>query len=255
MLQLRGLDVTLGETSILHDISGEVAAGEWIGLLGPNGSGKTTLLRSIGGAIPYNGSITLDEKEIREWDPRQLARRMAFVRQNARVSFDFTVEEVIRLGRSPYKRWLETYSSYDRSRVRTALEKVDLEGFENRLVTELSGGEQQLVLLAQALVQEADILLLDEPTNHLDVHHQYQFLQQVENLVERNRSVLTAFHDLNLAARYGHRLFILQDGRLVAQGTPREVLTEELIASVFRMNCSITADRDGLLNIQFITPL
>lgn len=255
MLQLRDLNVTLGETSILHDISCQVAPGEWIGLLGPNGSGKTTLLRSIGAALPYEGSICLDEREIRDWDPRRLARRMAFVRQNARVSFDFTVNEVVRLGRSPYKQWLEPYTSYDRERVRGALRKVDLEGFGSRLVTELSGGEQQLVLLAQALVQEADILLLDEPTTHLDVQHQYQFLQQVESLVERNRTVMTAFHDLNLAARYANRLFIVQDGLLVAQGAPHDVLTEELIASVFGVKSSITGGNNGLLNIQFIAPL
>ena len=255
MLQLRDLGVTLRETSILHDISCQVAPGEWIGLLGPNGSGKTTLLRSIGGALPYEGSITLDDREIRDWDPRRLARRMAFVRQNARVSFDFTVEEVVRLGRSPYKRWLEPYTSYDRKRVRAALEKVDLKGFDDRLVTELSGGEQQLVLLAQALVQEADILLLDEPTNHLDIQHQYQFLQQVEGLVERNRTVITAFHDLNLAARYANRIFVVQDGRLVAQGPPHEVLTEDLIASVFGVRSSITGGSNGRLNIEFIAPL
>lgn len=254
MLDSNDLRVRLGDKAVLNGLDLQAAEGEWIGLLGPNGSGKTTLLRTIGGVLPYRGSLRLEDREITTWHPKELARRLAFVRQDTSLVFDFTVEEIVLLGRSPYKGWLDPYTGDDRDRVREALTRLDLVGFEDRSVTALSGGERQLVFLAQALVQEADILLLDEPTNHLDVHHQYEFLGQVEDLVTSGRSVVTAFHDLELAGRYADRIWVLDDGHLVRSGDPAEVLSDTLIEEVFRMEARVRAPGTDTMRIEFHRP-
>lgn len=254
LLQARGLCVSLDEKEILHEVSFDVAPGTWVGLIGPNGSGKTTLLRTIAGLLPYHGTLTLLDRAIHTWKPRALARQVAFVRQATPLSFDFTVEELVLLGRMPHQGWLDAYTREDREQVHDALAQVDLDGFARRSVLSLSGGERQRVFLAQALVQEAALLLLDEPTTHLDVHYQFEFLDTVQRLVATGRTTIAVFHDLELAARYADHLLVLQNGRLVATGPPAGVLTEALLADVFRMEARLTTSGDALL-IQYLTPL
>lgn len=251
LLTANDVHVALDDQPILHGLSFEIASGTWIGLLGPNGSGKTTLLRAISGVLPYTGQLFLDERPVHDWTPRSLAQRVAFVRQSPTLTFDFSVTELVLLGRTPHKRWLQSYNQQDRRLVQEALAQVELEGFGDRSVLSLSGGELQRVFLAQALVQEADFLLLDEPTAHLDVHYQFAFMDQVHELVEHGRTILAVFHDLELAARYADRLLVLDEGRLVADGAPPDVLTPELIASVFRMNAEIHHAPDGTLRIDY----
>jgi len=231
--------VTLDGTPILRELDFDIPAGEWTGLIGPNGSGKTTLLRAINGLVAYEGSLQLDGREIRYWSPRALARRMAFVRQSTPLSFDFRVDELVMLGRAPHKGWLDTNSAADRSHVQQALERVDLLPLADRSVLSLSGGERQRVFLAQALVQQADVLLLDEPTTHLDVHYQFAFLEVVHEMVREGRTVIAVFHDLELAARYADRLLVMHQGQLHRTGTPTEVLTSDLLASIFRMKATV----------------
>jgi iron complex transport system ATP-binding protein len=255
LLSVDHVQVELDAQTILHGVDFRVPAGRWIGLLGPNGSGKTTLLRAIGGLIPFEGQIVLDGRPVDAFSARERARRLAFVRQAPSLSFDFTVEELVVLGRAPHRGWLESYQGEDRSRVRSALSRVDLDGFAHRSVLSLSGGELQRVFLAQALVQEADLLLLDEPTSHLDVHYQFSFMEQVRSLVREGRTVITVFHDLELAARYAERLLVLQDGHLVAEGTPASVLTPSSIADVFGMNARVDRSADGELRIEYLGPI
>ncbi len=254
LVQARNLCVSLEDRRILHDLSFAITPGSWVGLLGPNGSGKTTLLRTLAGLLPYQGHLTLYDRPVHTWKPRALARRLAFVRQAVPFSFAFSVEEIVMLGRAPHKGWLDPTTPTDRHRVRQALADVDLADFEKRSILSLSGGEQQRVLLAQALVQEAGLLLLDEPTAHLDVHHQYEFMDHVHVLVRAGRTVVAAFHDLELAARYADHLLVLQNGRIVAQGPPRDVLTTELVASVFRMQAQLSATDGGALRIHYLAP-
>lgn len=251
ILTAHRLGVQLDDQPILHDLSFALDAGTWTGLLGPNGSGKTTLLRTISGVVPYAGSVQFDGREVGSWSTRALAKRLAFVRQSPNLAFDFSVEELVLLGRAPHKRWLQSYSDDDRAMVQTALDHVDLDGFADRSVLSLSGGEMQRVFLAQALVQEADLLLLDEPTAHLDVHYQFAFMEQVEALVERGGTIIAAFHDLELAARYADHLLLLDQGRLVAHGPPAEVLTPARIADVFRMEATVDPAPDGTLRIEY----
>jgi iron complex transport system ATP-binding protein len=245
--------VRLDGHPILHDLAFAMTAGTGVGLIGPNGSGKTTLLRALGAHVPVEGTITLDGRPVEDWSAAERARRLAYVRQAPSLTFDFTVEELVLLGRAPHRGWLQRYRRDDRARVRAALRRVDLDGFADRSVLSLSGGETQRVFLAQALVQEADLLLLDEPTAHLDVHYQFSFMEQVRALVNEGRGVLTVFHDLERAARYAERLLVLDGGRLVADGPPADVLTPGRIAEVFGMEARVET-RDGRLCIEYLGP-
>ena len=255
LITAQQLCVRIGTETILHDLEFGISPGTRAGLIGPNGSGKTTLLRAISGLIPYEGSLTLQGQEVAAWKARNLAQQLAFVRQRSPLSFDFTVQDIVLLGRSPHKGFLERTTRRDREQVQHALERVDLTGYATRSVLSLSGGECQRVFLAQALVQEAYLLLLDEPTTHLDVHHQYGFLDLVCELVAGGRTSITVFHDIALAARYSNCLFVLDRGHLVASGPPCAILTEALLASVFRMHTQLETTADGQLLIHYQAPV
>lgn len=255
VVDARDLSAYIEDAHILHELSFRVETGRLVGLLGPNGSGKTTLLRCVSGLLPYAGTLEVLGREISAWSPRELARRLAFVRQAVSMSFDFSVSEVILLGRSPHKKWLQDYARDDRDRMVDALERVDLAGFENRSVLTLSGGELQRVFLAQALVQEAEVLLLDEPTAHLDVHYQFEFMNLIRELVGHGRTAIAVFHDLEIASRFADDLIVLQNGRVVAGGKPADVLTKALIADVFRMDASLHPSKHGTLRIEYTGPI
>jgi len=255
LLSVDQLSVRLDGHDILSDVDFDLEPGTWVGLIGPNGSGKTTLLRAIGAHVPFRGGIQLDGRPVEAWDAQARARRLAYVRQAQSVTFDFRVEELVLLGRAPHRGWLQAYRSDDRSLVRKALSRVDLDGFADRSVLSLSGGEMQRVFLAQALVQEADLLMLDEPTSHLDVHYQFAFMDQVAGLIDAGRTVLAVFHDLELAARYADRLLVLHRGRLVADGPPAAVLTPACLADVFGMRARIDRTDDDTLRIEYLSPV
>jgi len=255
ILSLDDVGVALGGHRIVEGVSFDVEAGTCVGLLGPNGSGKTTLLRAISALVPFDGDIHLDGKPVGDWSAAERARRLAFVRQVQSLTFDFTVGELVRLGRAPHKRWLQGYGAADRTRVQQALADVDLDDAASRSVLSLSGGERQRVFLAQALVQDADVLLLDEPTSHLDVRYQFAFMDQVRAQVDAGRAALAVFHDLALAARYADRLLLLSAGRLAAAGAPPEVLTPERIASVFRVEAEVAWSADGIPQITYRGPV
>lgn len=249
------LHVSLSGEPIIKDVSFQIGRGSFTGIIGPNGSGKTTILRAMAGLIPFSGSLMLEEKSVSAWSPRRLATRLAFVRQSHLIPFDFKVEELVLLGRSPHKNLLSSYDHDDFELVRSALRLVDMSGFSSRSFASLSGGEQQRVFLAQALVQEADILLLDEPTTYLDVHHQYEFLQHVRSLVDGGITVVGAFHDLELAARFCDHLIVFSGGKISADGPPEGVLDAKLLARVFRMNAQVHQTSEGSLRIHYESPL
>lgn len=256
MLSAQSCSIQLAGAPIVREVSFAVKEGRCTALLGPNGSGKTTLLRAIGGALPYAGRLALDEREVRDWPPRALARRVAFVRQAPALSFDLRVEDLVALGRAPHKDLLEGRTDGDRRRVEEALEAVELGGFADRSARTLSGGERGRAFLAQALAQEADLLLLDEPTAHLDVHHQHAFFERVRRLTRtEGRAALLAAHDLERAARYADHLLVLRpDGRLAAAGPPNDVLTPALIAEVFRMEAQVEHPEGEPLRIRYHGP-
>jgi iron complex transport system ATP-binding protein len=255
LLSVDQLTVTLDGHTILRDVGFDVPAGRWVGVLGPNGAGKTTLLRAIGGHIPFDGDICLGGVPNENLDAQERARTLAFVRQARSLTFDFTVEEFVLLGRAPHRGWLQPYRASDQDRVRETLARVDLEDFGHRSVLSLSGGEMQRVFLAQALVQDTDLLLLDEPTAHLDVHYQFSFMDRVRTQVAEGRTVLAVGHDLELAARYADRLLLLDEGKLRAEGPPAAVLTPDRIAEVFGMRAEVDRHPNGTLRIDYLGPI
>lgn len=220
-----------GGPTVLRALSLTVGPGEFVGLVGPNGSGKTSLLRcAFRFARPQAGAVRLDRQDLWRASPRWSAQRIAVLQQDAPDDFGLTVEQVAWMGRTPHKRLLDGDTPDDARLVDAALRDVGLDARRAQPFASLSGGEQQRALLARALVQQPALLLLDEPTNHLDVRHQLELLARVRRL---GIATLAALHDLNLAAAYCDRLYVLADGALVASGTPGEVLTETLLKDVF----------------------
>ncbi|MFJ1643969.1 ABC transporter ATP-binding protein [Streptomyces sp. NPDC088258] len=242
---------TAGGRLILDGVGLAPAPGSTFGLLGPNGSGKSTLLRLLAGVLaPASGVVTLDGRPLPDIGRRAIARQVAVVEQQAGTQVELTVREVVRLGRVPHRRAWTPASAGDDEAVRTALERTGLTDRAGQSWHTLSGGERQRVQIARALAQEPRELLLDEPTNHLDIQHQLDLLNLVATLPV---TTVIALHDLNLAAMYCDQVVVLQHGRVVAGGTPRETLTEQLIAAVYGVRATVTPDGpDGRPHVRFL---
>lgn len=216
---------------IVRDVSLSAGTGEVVGVVGPNGSGKSTTLRCVYRALrPSGGAVLLDGRDLLSLPPRESARRLAALTQDSHVEFDFTVTEVVAMGRLPHKGAFDRDTGRDRDLVADSLRRVDAGHLAERSFLTLSGGERQRVLVARALVQEPDVLVLDEPTNHLDIRHQLDVLALVRGT---GLTVLMVLHDLNLAAAYCDRIHVLDGGRVVAGGKPVDVLTPDLVEAVF----------------------
>lgn len=237
MLKIEALTVSYGTRRVLTEISLEVNSGEVVALIGPNGAGKSTLVRAVSGIIPaQHGKVSMNGEDLLAQTTMQRARCLAVVPQAVSMPPAFTVWETVLIGRTPYLNFLGQVSAKDEEIARLALERVDALDLAERRVGELSGGEQQRVLLARALAQSTPILLLDEPTSNLDLHYQVSFMETVSSLARQdNLAVLVALHDLNLAARYSDRVALLVDGGIKAAGTPRQVLTPDLISAVYHL--------------------
>ncbi|MDZ5034502.1 ABC transporter ATP-binding protein, partial [Clostridium perfringens] len=189
-------------------------------VIGPNGSGKSTLLKNIYRLYkPSSGSILLDNKELSKMKDKDCAKEIAVLAQESNTHFDFTVKQIVKMGRYPYKSVFEDYSKDDLKMVKEMLKKVGLESYSDRNFSELSGGEKQRTLIARALVQNTDFLVLDEPTNHLDIGYQIQLMDLVKSL---NITTLAAIHDMNLAAMYCDYLIVMKDGKIKEVGTVEE---------------------------------
>lgn len=250
-MEIRTEDTTLsyGAARILKGISLETHTGEFVGIIGPNGSGKSTLLKCIYRVLkPDGGCIWLGDQELHEMKIRNSARKVAVVAQHNYYNFEFSVREVVMMGRAPHKKMLEKDGAKDFEIVDQALKTVGMYEFADRNFSTLSGGEQQRVILARALAQQTPCLILDEPTNHLDITHQLQLMELVRGL---NVTVLSAIHDLNIAAMYCDRLYILKDGEIVGSGTPEKLLTPETIRRVYQVESEIVRDRNGKMHILF----
>ncbi|PYY34080.1 ABC transporter ATP-binding protein [Curtobacterium sp. MCJR17_055] len=219
-------------------------SGLMTGIVGPNGSGKSTLARCLAGVTaPDRGTVTLDGADLRTLPRRSVARRLAFVEQQAHTDIDHRVLDVVRLGRLPWRSRLGTLDDDADDICREALTEVGMAGTEQRRWSGLSGGERQRVQIARALAQEPAVLVLDEPLNHLDVHHQFELL---DLLAAGPRTVVVVLHDLDLAARYCDHLVVLHGGRVAAAGAPEDVLTPGLLADVFRVRGRTVRTPDGL---------
>ena len=251
-LETRQVSVTLSRKEIVKQASVQVKQREFVALLGPNGSGKTTLLKSIYRVLkPSHGVVLFDGEDINNLSHRETARRMGVVSQFNNLSFDFTVEEMVLMGRAPHKKAFDRDTEEDYRIAEEALRRVEMLDFRDRSFSTLSGGEKQRIILARALAQQVEMLILDEPTNHLDIKYQIQIMDVVKSL---GVGVLAALHDLNLTLMYCTYVYVLKNGRIVAHGPTEEVITEQLIRDVYEVECSVARHPvSGQLNVTFFS--
>ena len=235
---------------LCNDISITVKKGAFTGIIGPNGSGKSTFLKQVYGVLkPTSGVIFLHGEDISGLSNRKRAENMGVLAQENFTEFPFNVEEVTAMGRSMYHTLFQGENDTDRAIVSAVLKQVNMEDKRKQCYATLSGGEKQRVLLARALAQETKLLIMDEPTNHLDIGHQFQIMEFLKTL---DMTILSAIHDLNLAARFCDYLILLHQGSILAQGTPKEVLTKEILRDVFHIRAEMR-EQDGRIAIDFIS--
>jgi iron complex transport system ATP-binding protein len=236
-LQVENLRFSIDKKEILKGISFDVPKGSFIGVIGPNGCGKSTLLKNIYRLHkPSSGSIILDDKELSKMKDKECAKEIAVLAQEGSSQFDFTVEQIVKMGRYPYKSMFEDYSKNDLKMVKDMLKKVGLDDYSGRSFSKLSGGEKQRTLIARALVQNTDFLILDEPTNHLDIGYQIQLMDLVKSL---NITTLSAIHDMNIASMYCDYIVVMKKGQVIKFGTVEEVITSEMLKEVFGVNAYV----------------
>lgn len=236
-LVVKDLSFNIEGKEILKDISFEVEKGAFVGVIGPNGSGKSTLLKNIYRIYkPSSGSLILDNKDLSKMKDKDCAKKIAVLAQEGNSHFDFTVEQIVKMGRYPYKSIFDNYSKDDLEIVQTMLKKVGLEEYRNREFSSLSGGEKQRTLIARALTQNSDLLILDEPTNHLDIGYQIQLMDLVKSL---NITTVAAIHDMNLASMYCDYIIVMKDGEVKDMGRVEEVITSKMLKNVFNVNAHV----------------
>lgn len=241
------IKVTLGNTSILKGITMDAHNKKFVGVIGPNGCGKSTFLKCVYRVLkPNGGTVFLGNDQLHGITVRESAKRMAVVAQHNYYNFDFKVEEVVMLGRSPHKKSMERDNADDYRIVDESLDTVGMLSFKGRSFATLSGGEQQRIILARALAQKAQCLVLDEPTNHLDIKYQLQLLDIVKGL---DLTVICAIHDLNIASMYCDYLYVLEAGEIVAEGEPASILTKQLIKQVYDVDVNLFTDETGISHI------
>jgi iron complex transport system ATP-binding protein len=246
-LSVARVSVSLGRARVLSDVSLTVTPGEWVALVGANGAGKTTLIRAIAGLVPFDGVIEVSGRPLAELTRKEVARAIAVVPQEPATPGWLTVGEYVLLGRTPHLGLLEGERRTDLDATARAIERLDLAELADRRLGTLSGGERQRAVVARALAQEAGLILLDEPTAALDIGHQQQAFDLLDTL--RRESALTlvsAMHDLTLAAQYADRVVLLHHGTVVADGAPADVLTEELLGAYFDASVRVVPVDGGL---------
>jgi len=238
MLNTQRLTVRYGSLTVLNDISFALEAGQWLMVAGPNGAGKSTLVHTLSKGIPYRGEVWYQGRNIKDIRPFALAKEMGVLSQSHQVGYAFTVEEVVNLGRYAHRKGRLTFTDEQGERkVRAALEMTGMMPLRHQSVLTLSGGELQRTFLAQVFAQDPNLILLDEPTNHLDLKYQKQMFELIATWVRQpGRAVISVVHDIGMAKAYGTHAMLLHQGKLVAYGNNREVLSKENLKAVYAMD-------------------
>jgi iron complex transport system ATP-binding protein len=235
MLKIKNLNFSIENIEILKNISLNVKSKKNVGIIGPNGCGKTTLLKNVYRYLKYQkGTITVNDILIEEYKPRELAKQVAILAQKQEINFDFTVEEIVEMGRYTHEKSI--FSIYKKEEIISALKQVGMEHTKDRSFLTLSGGEMQRVLIARALVQKSELLILDEPTNHLDIKYQLQIMKLIKEI---DRTTLSVIHDMNIASSYCDYIYAIKNGELILEGTPEVVFTEKNIFEIFDIQCKV----------------
>ena len=246
-ISVYNLNFSYSGVNVLNDICFKVNDNDFISVLGPNGSGKSTLIKCINRILKVKqGEILLDNRDVKYFDARQLAQIVSYVPQHTNNKNTSTVYEILEIGRSPYINW--RLKATDREAIDKVIEDFRLQPFVQKKFSQLSGGEQQKIKIARALVQEPQVLLLDEPTNNLDLKHQVEVLSLLSNIVKtRGITAIMAIHDLNLAARYSLSVLLLSNGRIVDSGKPIDVINEQNVKKVYGVDVEIVKHKESLL--------
>ena len=256
MIEVKNIEFAYEKNKyFIENLNVNIEEGKVTTILGPNGSGKSTLLGIICGLNKIsNGEVWINNKNIKKLSYRDLAKEIATVHQQNSVPEDITVEELVSYGRTPYRKHYRGNDEEDNNIVEWAIEKTGLQGLKNKAVMSMSGGERQRVFIAMALAQKSKVLFLDEPTTYLDIAYQVEILDLLTDLNRRRgTTIVMVLHDINLSARYADYIFALRKGKLVAQGTPEDVITSELIDTVFGLDCKVI--KDPVSHSPFIVPI
>ncbi|MSU00496.1 ABC transporter ATP-binding protein [Tissierella pigra] len=244
MIEAKNLKISYEERVVVKDFSFNIEEGEMVSIIGPNGSGKSTILKTISKLLKQQeGLIYLEKEDISHMNIKNIAKKMSTLSQHNKSPEDIEVKDLIYYGRLPHKKWYERKTKEDEEIINWAISQTSLNGYEEKKVSELSGGERQRVWIAMALAQKPKILLLDEPTTYLDICHQLEVMELIKSLnKELGLTVIMVLHDLGQAAKYSHRVVVIKDGNLVAKGSPYDILTEELIKEVYKVEVCIRKD-------------
>jgi iron complex transport system ATP-binding protein len=244
-ISVHNVSFSYDTTMVIQNISCIVHQDEFLSIIGPNGAGKSTMLKLLCRIlIPQSGTISIFDRDITTIRRRALAQQIAFVPQETHFALNFTVEDIVLMGRYPYLRVFQRETKKDVEAVRYALEQADVLKFSTRPINSLSSGERQRVVVARALAQQPKILLLDEPTSHLDLHHQYAIMELLKKLNTLGISIIIVNHDLNLASLYCQRLMLIHQGTIYADGPPQSLINEKTLQDVYRTRVKIITHPD-----------
>ncbi|WP_368654192.1 ABC transporter ATP-binding protein [Ornithinibacillus sp. 4-3] len=253
MIKVNDLHVSLNNKAILKNINASIPKGSFSGLIGPNGSGKTTLLKTLSKLIPYDkGEVSIAEKELSFYKHKTLARELSYVPQDTNIDFDFNVKDIVAMGRYAHGTFFNKEISNE-AIVKEAMIATNTWRFADKSILSLSGGQRQLVCIAKALAQDTPLILLDEPIAALDIYYQIRILKLLKELTMQGKTVVTVLHDLNLVARFCENVLLLEDGKIKAHGSCKEVLTEQTLQETYQIEAAVREDK--LIKTIQITPL
>ena len=236
IIKAQNICVSINDKEIVHNLSLEIPEGKVTAIIGPNGCGKSTTLKALSRILPYKGSVTFKGNEMSVLSQREFAKSLAILTQSPQAPSDLTVNDLVEMGRFPHRGFLGRGGKDDKEHVEWALAQTGVTAMRNRLLNTLSGGERQRAWIAMALAQRPEVLLLDEPTTYLDICHQLEIMQLIGRLnQELGLTVVMVVHDLNHAIMYADHVVVVKAGKLVTSGAPREIITAELLAEVFKV--------------------